>query len=187
MMQNNAMFHSSHKSIQLHSLESQRFVLRPPTETDFPVYMACYMDAEASAFYGGPLRQDQAWRALAGHIGHWHLRGYGMWMIVPKGHDTAVGGCGFVWPTGWPRRELTWWLLPDSRGSGAAVEVSRIAIRHAYEVYDWPLVETHIDDANIAAKKLVLKLDGEPFVREVFPDGKTRTVYKFPYLETPVT
>ncbi|MEP1932246.1 MAG: GNAT family N-acetyltransferase [Roseibium sp.] len=185
MMQNNAMFHSSHKSNQLHSLESNRFILRPPTEDDFPVYKAFYMDGAASAFYGGPLREDQAWRALAGHIGHWHLRGYGMWMIVPKGNDTAVGGCGFVWPMGWPRRELTWWLLPDSRGTGTAMEVSEAAIHHAYEIYGWPLVETHMDDANIAAKKLVLKLGGEALARETFPDGKTRTVYKLPRPEVP--
>ncbi|WP_428648451.1 GNAT family N-acetyltransferase [Roseibium sp.] len=164
----------------MHSLETERFILRPPEESDLPVYRRFFSDGDASGFYGGPLRDDQAWRVLAGHLGHWLLRGYGMWMIAPKGGGVAVGGCGFVWPDGWPRRELTWWLLPAARGTGAAVEVSNTAIRHAYDSYGWPLVETHMDDLNHAARKLVLKLRGQEIARESFPDGKTRTVYRLP-------
>ncbi len=164
----------------MHSLETERFLLRPPAAEDLPVYRAFFADGDASHFYGGPLREDQAWRVMAAHLGHWHLRGYGIWMIVPKEGQTAVGGCGFFWPEGWPRRELTWWLLPEARGTGAAVEVSNAAIRHAYENYGWSLVETHMDDRNQAARKLVHKLSGQEIAREMFPDGKSRTVYRLP-------
>lgn len=167
----------------MHSLHSERFLLRPPEAQDLGVYRTFFSDAEASRFYGGPLRDDQSWRALAGHVGHWHLRGYGLWMIVPKQGGSAIGGCGFVWPDGWPRRELTWWLLPEARGTGTAVEVSRAAIKHAYDSYGWSLVETHMDDANEAARKLVQKLGGKVIAREVFPDDKTRSVYELPRLE----
>ncbi|MCV0424478.1 MAG: GNAT family N-acetyltransferase [Roseibium sp.] len=164
----------------MHSIETEQFVLKPPKEGDLPVYRAFFSDREASRFYGGPLRDDQSWRVLAGHLGHWHLRGYGMWMVVPKNGKAAIGGCGFVWPDGWPRRELTWWLMPEARGTGAAVEISNAAIRHAYDAYRWPLVETHMDDSNHAARKLVLKLGGREIAREEFPDGKTRSVYQLP-------
>ena len=164
----------------MHSITSPRYTLRPPRAEDFPVYRSFYADAEASAFYGGPLREDQAWRVLAGNLGHWLLRGYGMWLIEPKAGGSILGGCGFVWPEGWPRRELTWWLFPEARGTGVAVEVSEVAIRHAYDDYGWPRVETHMDDANLAAQGLVRKLGGEPIARERFPDGKTRTVYALP-------
>ncbi|MCK7613407.1 GNAT family N-acetyltransferase [Roseibium sediminicola] len=164
----------------MHSLETGRHVLRPPEERDFPVYGLFFGDGEASRFYGGPLRTDQAWRVLAGHLGHWHLRGYGMWVIEPKDGSGVIGGCGFVWPEGWPRRELTWWLLPEARGTGAAVEVSEAAIHHAYETYGWPQVETHMNDDNHAAWGLVRKLGGKPIARERFPDGLERTVYGLP-------
>jgi len=161
-------------------LETARFRLRLPEKRDFPVYRAFYGDGEASHFYGGPLREDQAWRILASHLGHWQLRGYGMWVIEPKDGAEIIGGCGFVWPEGWPRRELTWWLMPIARGSGAAAEVSEAAIRHAYEVFGWSLAETHMSDDNLAARGLVRKLGGEPIARELFPDGKERTVFGFP-------
>ncbi|WP_420412451.1 GNAT family N-acetyltransferase [Roseibium sp.] len=165
----------------MHSLDSPHFLLRPPSADDFTIYRQFFSDGEASHFYGGPLREDQAWRTLAGHLGHWQLRGYGMWMIVPKEGGAPLGGCGLVWPEGWPRRELTWWLLPEARGNGVAVEASQAAIRHAYDSYGWPMVETHMDDANIAAQKLVLKLGGEQIAREDFPDGKMRSVYRLPH------
>ncbi|MEM5581548.1 GNAT family N-acetyltransferase [Roseibium sp. AS2] len=161
-------------------LETRRFLLRLPEARDFSVYRAFYGDGEASRFYGGPLRADQAWRVLAGHLGHWQLRGYGVWAIAPKGGADIIGGCGFVWPEGWPRRELTWWLMPAARGTGAAVEVSQAAIRHAYECFGWSKVETHMNDENLAARGLVRKLGGEPIAREHFPDGLERTVYGFP-------
>lgn len=164
----------------MQTLETPRFRLRLPAKTDFPVYRAFYADGEASRFYGGPLREDMAWRVLAGHLGHWQLRGYGIWVIEPKAGGNIIGGCGFVWPEGWPRRELTWWLMPQSRGTGAAVEVSEVAICHAYQVYGWPLVETHMKDDNEAAKGLVRKLGGEPIACDLFPDGLERTVYGFP-------
>ncbi|MES0883239.1 GNAT family N-acetyltransferase [Roseibium sp. SCP14] len=164
----------------MHSLTTERYTLQPPQTRDFALYKGFYADGEASRFYGGPLREDQAWRVLAGHLGHWQLRGYGMWVIRDKISNEALGGCGFVWPQGWPRRELTWWLLPEARGKGVAVEVSRTAIRHAYEEYGWPLVETHMNDDNAAARGLVQKLGGRQIAREKFPDGLVRSVYELP-------
>jgi len=164
----------------MHVLKTDRFLLRLPDACDFPAYERFFGDGDASRNYGGPLRRDQAWRVLAGHLGHWRLRGYGLWVIEPLGKGEIIGGCGFVWPEGWPRRELTWWLLPSARGTGAAMEVSLAAIRHAYDVYGWPLVETHMNDDNRAARGLVRKLGGEPIARETFPDGLERTVYGLP-------
>ncbi|MEM9634223.1 MAG: GNAT family N-acetyltransferase [Pseudomonadota bacterium] len=164
----------------MHSLTTERFTLQPPQPDDFTLYRSFYADGEASLFYGGPLREDQAWRVLAGHLGHWHLRGYGMWVIRRKDDGRPLGGCGFVWPEGWPRRELTWWLIPEARGQGVAVEVSKTAIRHAYEEYGWSLVETHMNDDNAAARGLVMKLGGRKIAREKFPDGLERFVYELP-------
>jgi len=168
------------QSVEIPRLEGARLTLRAPTASDFPAYQSFFADGEASHFYGGPMWDGQAWRVLAAQIGHWHLRGYGVWVIEDKETQTCVGACGFAWPEGWPRRELTWWLLPEARGKGLAVEASRLAIRHAYDVYRWDLVETHMNDKNEAARALVLRLGGERMARERFPDGLTRNVYRLP-------
>ena len=84
------------------------------------------------------------------------------------------------WPADWPRCELTWWIIPEARRSGYAFEASRAVIAHAYDVFGWDLVETHMNDENVAARNLALKLGGHVIAREIFPDGVERNVYALP-------
>lgn len=78
----------------------------------------------------------------------------------------------------WPR-ELTWWLLPEARGNGIAVEASVAAVTHAYQVFGWPEVRTYMNDDNVAARKLVERLGGVKVKRDIFPDGLARNIYRF--------
>ena len=162
------------------TLETKRLLLRAPTPTDYDTYCAFFADADASAFYGGPLDAGQAWRVLAMDFGHWALRGYGRWVIESKASGRMVGSCGLWWPEGLPRSELTWWLLPEGRGQGFATEASVAAIDFGYNVLQWDLVETHMNDDNVAARRLVERLGGEIIARESFADGITRNVYRLP-------
>lgn len=159
------------------TLQTPRLILRSPIATDFEVYRAFYADAEASKFYGGPLAAPQAWRKLAYDVGHWSLRGFGMWSLVEKASGRMAGGCGIVWPEGWPRHELTWWIAPAARRKGYAEEASRAVIRWAQDTLGWEVVETHMDDGNEAARRLAEKLGGVFIARERFPDGLERNVY----------
>ena len=162
------------------TLDTDRLTLRAPQQRDFKAYEAFFADGAASTFYGGPLRSDGAWRRLAADVGHWHLRGYGIWALEQRGSRETVGGCGLWWPSGWPRSELTWWLLPSARGHGLATEASRAAISYAYDVLTWNVVQTHMDDRNDAARRLVVRLGGNIIAREVFPDGRERDVFAIP-------
>ncbi|MEM7445454.1 MAG: GNAT family N-acetyltransferase [Pseudomonadota bacterium] len=165
-------------------LETERLQLRAPCAEDAPIYAAFFADGEASRFYGGPLREDQAWRQLAVDLGHWQLRGHGRWAVVRRDTGAMIGGCGLWWASGWPRRELTWWLVPQARGAGYATEASRAAIAYGYDTLRWSLVETHMDDANHAARRLAERLGGKVIAREGFPDGKARDVFGLPHPET---
>ena len=51
-------------------------------------------------------------------------------------------------------------------------------IAYALDRAGWQAVETHMDDANEAARRLALRLGGEIIAREPFPDGKERNVYR---------
>ena len=161
-------------------IETERLVLRGPIAADFPVYRDFFADAEASAAYGGPLPADRAWRVLATDLGHWTLRGYGRWAVVEKASGRMIRGAGLWWPEGYPRSELTWWIVPAARRHGYAFEASRAAIGFGYRTLGWDLVETHMQDENAPARQLVEKLGGTVIARERFPDGITRNVYALP-------
>ncbi len=167
------------------TLETERLVLRGPEGADFPVYRGFFADGEASAFYGGPLAPDRAWRVLAADIGHWALRGYGCWSVVVRESGAMIGHCGLWWPESYPRSELTWWIVPVARRRGYAKEASRAAIRFGYEQLGWSLVETHMNDANTAARRLAESLGGTVIARERFPDGLERNVYGLPRTDVP--
>lgn len=159
------------------TLTTARLVMRPPSADDFATYRDFYADSEASRFYGGPMDAAQAWRRLAQDIGHWALRGHGMWTAVERSSGKPAGGCGIVQPEGWPRHELSWWIVPPARRKGYAEEASRAAISWAREVLGWDQVETHMKDENVAARALAEKLGGTRIAREQFPDGIERNIY----------
>ena len=89
------------------TVRTDRLILRAPNAGDFELYREFYADPEASAFYGGPLGSAQAWRKLAYDIGHWELRGFGIWLLVEQASGASIGGCGIVWPEGWPRHSAS--------------------------------------------------------------------------------
>ncbi|MGJ8559127.1 MAG: GNAT family N-acetyltransferase [Litorimonas sp.] len=161
-------------------IHTERLILRAPCSDDYEVYQAFYRDEQASAAYGGPLSDMLSWKKLAADLGHWSLRGFGMWSVQERESGDMIGGCGLVWPEGYPRSELTWWIIPTARRKGYAREASEAVIRFAYKDLKWNMVETHMNDDNIAAKKLVTKLGGIFLERASFPDGLDRNVYKFP-------
>ena len=162
------------------SIETSRLLLRGPESQDYAVYRDFFANGEASRFYGGPLPPDGAWRVLASDLGHWQLRGYGRWSVIERASGRMVGSCGLWWPEGYPRSELTWWILPEFRRLGMATEASNAAIAFGYRVLGWSMVETHMNDANEPARGLVEKLGGTRIARDIFPDGLERNIYMLP-------
>jgi RimJ/RimL family protein N-acetyltransferase len=143
------------------------------------LYQRFYTDAEASKAYGGPLPPGAARNRLASDIGTWTLQGFGVWAIEEPEGAGLVGVCGFWQGWGWPK-ELTWWLLPEARGRGIAQEASRAAIAFAYDEWQWPEVQTYMQDENLPARWLALRLGGSMVARQVFPDGIERDVFHLP-------
>jgi ribosomal-protein-alanine N-acetyltransferase len=161
------------------TLRTDRLLLLPPGEQAGDLYHRFYTDESASRAYGGPLSAGAAWSRLAADLGSWHLQGFGVWLVQRRQEGDLVGTCGFWQGKGWPR-ELTWWLLPEARGAGLALEASRAAIAHAYRVFRWQAVETYMKDANAPARALVQRLGGVFTARRTFPDGLERDMYRLP-------
>ncbi|MEM7053329.1 MAG: GNAT family N-acetyltransferase [Pseudomonadota bacterium] len=161
-------------------LETERLNLTAPSAEAVDAYIEFYTDAEASYFYGGPLSIEQSWARLKADLGSWYLLGFGVWAIKNKSNGQYIGTCGFWKGKQWPV-ELTWWILPAARGNGYATEASIAAIDFAYSQLKWNAVETYMNDTNIAARNLVLKLGGRKIKRAKFPDGLERDVYRLPH------
>ena len=165
--------------LMIPTLETDRLVLRPPSQQCFHAYQRFYTDPIASQAYGGPISEEQTWARLKADLGSWYLLSFGIWAAFLKSSNACIGTCGFWQGQDWPK-ELTWWVLPEYRGQGIATEASQAAIYHAYHEFQWPAVETYTNDDNQAARALVEKLGGKKIDRRAFNDGLSRDIYVLP-------
>jgi RimJ/RimL family protein N-acetyltransferase len=119
--------------MKIPTLETERLVMRAFRESDLDEYAAMSADAEVMRFIGTGATQtrSEAWRSMAYFIGHWELRGFGMWAVERKGSGELVGRVGFIEPEGWPGFELGWLLARPHWGHGYAREAAREALRYA--------------------------------------------------------
>jgi RimJ/RimL family protein N-acetyltransferase len=126
---------------------------------------------------GQPLARPMAWRNLAMMVGHWALRGYGLWAAEERSSGELVGRIGFWNPDGWPGFELGWMLRRAFWGKGYATEGARAALRFAFTELDQPHVISLIHPENAASIRVAERLGERPDgSTEVM--GKTVSVYR---------
>jgi RimJ/RimL family protein N-acetyltransferase len=115
-------------------LQTERLRLRMFRQEDLDAYAAICADPEVMRYLGEgkPLTRAEAWRQIAMILGHWQLRGYGLWAVEERATGVLIGRIGFFEPEGWPGFELGWMLRRASWGQGYAVEGARRALAHGF-------------------------------------------------------
>jgi RimJ/RimL family protein N-acetyltransferase len=110
-------------------IESDRLILRTFEESDWRALHAYYSDPICTQFtLQRILSEGESWRMLATLIGHWHLRGYGPYAIIPKTDSRVIGLVGLWFPIEWPEPEIKWGLAREFWGKGYAREAA-VAVR----------------------------------------------------------
>ncbi len=147
-------------------LETERLVLRMWRESDAGPYAEMCADPEVMRYVGGkPMTGPEAWRNLAMVIGHWHLRGYGMWAVEERAGGDFVGRVGCWQPEGWPGFEVGWVLRRNFWGRGFATEAARASLDYAFDELGQTHVISVIHPDNRAsirvAERIGEKLEGE--------------------------
>jgi len=160
-------------------LDTERLRLRQFREQDLDTYAAMLADPEVMRYIGAGNVMDrgEAWRSIAGMLGHWQLRGYGMWALESRATGELVGRAGFLNPEGWPGFELGWMLGRAHWGRGYALEGARRALRHAFEDLQRDRVISLIRPANARSIRVAESL-GERRVGEVTLTGAVALVYE---------
>ncbi|EAQ03107.1 acetyltransferase, GNAT family protein [Pseudooceanicola batsensis HTCC2597] len=139
------------------TLTTDRLTLRAPEERDFDVFAGFYA-SERSAFVGGPLDRDRAWRQLATETGHWALRGYGRWSVEETATGALAGMVGLWDPEGWPEAEIGWDLYEGFEGRGYATEAAEAARAYAYDVLGWSTAISLVAPGNTASAAVATRL-----------------------------
>lgn len=157
-----------------------RLTLRIPGPEDFEGFAAFFASSRA-AFVGGPIGRETAWRVLGTIIGHWSLRGWGPFAIVPRGGSAAIGTTGPWFPEGWPEPELGWMLWDATReGQGLMAEAAKAARAHAYRHLGWTTAVSYIAPGNTRSIALATRLGARPDPDARRHDGDAHIVYRHP-------
>ena len=159
-------------------VETQDLILRGYREDDFEAF-AAFGASDRAQFVGGPQTRWDSWRAFLAGIGHWHLRGYGMWMVEHRETGGIAGRVGIINQDGWEEPELGWHIYEGFEGRGFAYQACVAARSYAASHFGMNGLVSHIDAANTRSVRLAERL-GAAFERDSELLGKPCQVWRHP-------
>lgn len=139
-------------------LKTQRLLLRPPTQDDFPAFADMMSDNEHVRFIGGSQLRATAWRTWAMLAGSWSLLGFGMFSVIERATGHWIGRVGPWAPEGWPGNEVGWGLSSAATGKGYGVEAASAALDWTFNTLGWRDVIHIIAPANLPSAALAARL-----------------------------
>jgi RimJ/RimL family protein N-acetyltransferase len=160
------------------TLTTERLLLRQLREDDLEAYAALNADPEVMRYIGDgePRARDEAWSGMARLLGHWQLRGYGMYAVEERHTGDLVGRLGLHRPEGWPGLEIGWLIARDRWGSGYAPEGARAVLDLAFQRLGEPRIVSLIHPDNAASIRVAEKL-GERLAGTVVVLGQEVLLY----------
>ncbi|MDX2219440.1 MAG: GNAT family N-acetyltransferase [Burkholderiales bacterium] len=160
------------------TLDTARLRLRLYRESDLDVFADMHGDPVTMQYIGEgkALTRAETWRFLAAGLGHWALRGYGMFAVTHRETGEVLGRCGFYHPDGWPGFEIGWLFHRKHWGRGYATEAAAAALDHAFNSLNQTHVVSFIRRDNLASVRVAEKI-GETYEKEIELLGAPALVY----------
>ena len=159
-------------------IETERLLLRGLKESDLTAYATMCADPDVMKYigHGRTLTRIESWNSMATHLGHWSLKGYGLWVIEEKATGNFVGRTGLFFPEGWPGQEVGWTLAKAYWGRGYATEAAKAAISWGFKHTAAKQLISLIVPENIASIKVSERL-GQRFSQQVIVKGVRANLY----------
>jgi RimJ/RimL family protein N-acetyltransferase len=162
-------------------LMTPRLRLRAFLPNDFEAYAAMMADPEVTRYLGDgqPLNRADAWRQMAVYLGHWMLKGFGIWAVEERATNTFIGRIGCFEPEGFPGFEVGYTLAKHAWGRGYAREGAGTALRFARETLGRTDIISLIRPGNVASMRVAESL-GATRDGTVEFYGAPSYVYRYP-------
>jgi RimJ/RimL family protein N-acetyltransferase len=167
--------------MEIPQLTTERLLLRGFEARDVEPYAAMVADPEVTRFLGDgkPLSRADAWRQIAMIIGHWTLRGFGIWAVEERATGTLLGRIGCFQPEGWPGFEIGYTLGRHAQGRGYAREGTAAALAYARETLGRDEIISLIRPDNAPSVRVATSLGAERGETIEF-FGAPTLVYRYP-------
>lgn len=162
------------------TLRTERLMLRPPEERDFEALCRFGQSEDRMRFLGGPADRHAQWRTLLADMGHWALRGFGLFTIERANDSTAVGRAGILLHHFNDEPELAWHLFEGFEGHGYATEAALAARRwYGRETGNGPLM-SWINRRNVPSQALARRLGATVERLDTTASGHEGEIWRHP-------
>ena len=150
--------------LEIPRIHTPRLILRALRQEDFETYAGMMSDPVVTKYLGDgqPLSRADSWRQLATFLGHWPLRGFGVWALEHRETGAFLGRAGCLNPEGWPGFEIGYMLGRAFWGQGFATEAVQASLTYAREVCRQDRVISIIRPANAASIRVAERLGAKP-------------------------
>jgi len=146
------------------SLNTERLLLRAFEIDDLDPFAAMVADIDViqhATYDGTTMTRTQAWNWLCLMLGHWHMRGFGIWGMEEKSSGELIGRIGLQFLDWFEDVELVWMLAKSAWGKGYAAEGARAAIDFGMNNLKLPRVAAVIHQENQPSIRLAERLGME--------------------------
>jgi len=154
---------------------TQRLIFQPHTAADFDESAALWSDPLTVEYIGGTVStREESWTRLLRNIGHWHVTGYGFWVVRERATGRFVGEVGAKMfrrslDAAWEDMpEIGWVLAGWARGKGFATEATRAAIAWGDQHFGWNETLCIIEPGNVASHSVAAKCGFVEIGRRVY-------------------
>jgi RimJ/RimL family protein N-acetyltransferase len=150
--------------IDIPRLETERLLLRAFHSEDFESYaeMMAHPDVALHLMDGRPLTREESWRQMAMFLGHWALRGFGVWAVEESSTGRFIGRIGCLEPEGFPAFEIAYTLTRSAWGHGYAREGAAASLKYARETLGKTEIASIIRPDNHASIRVAQSLGALP-------------------------
>ena len=142
---------------QIPVLDTPRLTLRAPKLADLATLTA-FFETERSHNVGGPATAPEVFSKLTSMIGHWALKGHGLWSIDSRESGDYLGWVGVICPPEWDEPELAWTVFAHGEGKGYAYEAARAARSYAAQEMNLNSLISYVRPRNIRSAALAERL-----------------------------
>jgi RimJ/RimL family protein N-acetyltransferase len=166
-------------------LETERLILRAHRIDDFAECAMMWGDPAVTRYIGGqPFTAEEVWSRLLRYVGHWHLLGFGYWIIHERASGLFVGEVGFadfhreISPQ-LDAPEIGWALATWAHGRGLATEAVRAALAWADAHLSTSRTVCLIDPDNTPSLRVAQKCGFREWQRTTYK-GSPTVLYERP-------
>src|SRR5262245_46028401 len=167
--------------MQIPQITTDRLLLREFRVEDFEPYAEMMADPRVVQYLGEgrPLSRVDAWRQLAMILGHWVLRGFGLWAVENRATGALLGRIGCHQPEGFPAFEIGYVLAQPAWGNGYAREGVGAALGFARDTLRRDEITSIIRPGNTASIRVAESFGA--IARETVDFfGSPAVVYRYP-------